>query len=65
MTDASKKPYEKPQLLELGSIQELTLANKIVAAPSDGFSFNGQPLQTTLVSSSAPERVAPRLSPRV
>jgi hypothetical protein len=47
MTDASKKPYEKPQLLELGSIQELTLANKIVAAPSDGFSFNGQPLQTT------------------
>lgn len=47
MHEDSKKPYEKPRISELGSIQELTLANKIIAAPSDGFSFNGQPLQTT------------------
>lgn len=47
MDDDRKKPYEKPQISELGSIQELTLANKIYASPSDGFSFNGQPLQTT------------------
>ena len=45
--DECKKPYEKPQVSRLGSIEELTLANKIIAAPSDGFSFNGQPLQTT------------------
>ena len=47
MDDDRKKRYEKPRISELGSIQELTLANKIIAAPSDGFSFNGQPLQTT------------------
>lgn len=47
MNEDRKKRYEKPRISELGSIQELTLANKILAAPSDGFSFNGQPLQTT------------------
>jgi hypothetical protein len=47
MSEDKQKPYEKPQIRELGSIHELTLANKIIAAPSDGFSFNGQPLQTT------------------
>ena len=47
MDDDRKKRYEKPQISELGSIQALTLAGKIVAAPSDGFTFQGQPLQTT------------------
>ena len=47
MNDDRKKPYEKPRISELGPISELTLANKILASPSDGFSFNGQPLQTT------------------
>jgi hypothetical protein len=47
MNENKEKPYEKPQLRELGSIQELTLAGKIAASPSDGFSFHGQPLQTT------------------
>lgn len=47
MQDDKQKRYEKPRISEIGSIQELTLANKIIAAPSDGFSFNGQPLQTT------------------
>ena len=47
MHENTQKPYEKPRILELGSIQELTLANKILSSPSDGFSFNGQPLQTT------------------
>jgi hypothetical protein len=47
MDDDRKTPYRKPRISELGSIQELTLANKVIAAPSDGFFFQGQPLQTT------------------
>jgi len=47
MQDDKQKGYEKPRISELGPIQELTLANKIVASPSDGFNFQGQPLQTT------------------
>ena len=33
MSDTTQRPYEKPQLSELGSIQELTLDTKIVDRP--------------------------------
>jgi hypothetical protein len=47
MTETQKKSYEKPQVRELGSIEDLTLAGKILASPSDGFTLAGQPLRTT------------------
>jgi hypothetical protein len=42
MEDRQSVPYEKPQLLELGSIETLTLNKKLGAG--DGFLFvSGQP----------------------
>lgn len=47
MDEDREKQYEKPQIRELGSIEELTLVNKLIAAPSDGAFLSGQPLRTT------------------
>jgi hypothetical protein len=46
MTDGRNKPYEKPEVRELGSIEELTLANKKFG-PTDGNFFNGSAIQNT------------------
>jgi hypothetical protein len=47
MLEHKAESYEKPQIRELGSIHELTLVNKLIAAPSDGAFLSGQPLRTT------------------
>jgi hypothetical protein len=46
MEDSQKTPYEKPQIRELGSIQQLTLRNKKLG-PSDGDFFQGAPIANT------------------
>lgn len=44
-TVSQKRPYETPTLVVKGNIAELTQADKILG-PSDGFTFNGQPIHT-------------------
>lgn len=46
MADGQQKPYKKPEIRELGSIEELTLANKKFG-PTDGNTFNGAPISNT------------------
>ena len=40
-----KKPYVKPALREHGSVESITLAEKVFGE-SDGFTFQGQGLAT-------------------
>ncbi len=46
MEEGQKKPYDKPEIRELGSIENLTLAAKKFGL-SDGNTFNGNPITNT------------------
>jgi hypothetical protein len=44
--------YESPALEVLGTIHELTLLQDKTLGPTDGFTFNGIPIQNRVTSSS-------------
>ncbi len=39
-----KQQYVEPDVRRIGTVQELTLANKDFKSPSDGILFKGQPI---------------------
>ena len=43
MTRSTKKRYAKPRITAQGSIDKITLDDKVLGPPSDGFLFDGAP----------------------
>jgi hypothetical protein len=50
MTANEKKVYTVPQLTVYGTIQEITTQQNKVYGPTDGFLFNGTPIQNAPLS---------------
>ena len=42
----NKKNYSRPELIEHGSVSEMTKGDKVIMAPSDSWFLEGDPLHT-------------------